>query len=117
MRRIIGPILLIVPFTILVGCLPYFGKQTVEVQIADASQQFEKRIDIEIPKNRAVYKRKVYVKGELNQKCILNYIEVGPGKIDTVIYNGDHYGTNDYVIYEPAENTKGHLQLELTFYY
>ena len=117
MRKLNKRALALALLFIVTGCLPYFGRETIKETIDDVARPYEKEINIQIPANRAVYKRKVSVKGEIDKKCIINLVELGPGKIDTVIYKGDHYGTNYYIKYEPLQASEGQLTLEVTFYY
>ena len=117
MRRVILNVVILTVLLSNLSCLPYFGRKTVVIEISDVTQRIEKEIAIQIPENRIVYKRKAYVTGKVDKKVRLNLVEIGPGKIDTVIYKGDHYGTKDYVKYEPLQATEGQLRLEVTFYY
>ena len=117
MRRITNPSFPIVIMLLCTGCFYFFGEEVVEISIPDVSKGFEKQIEVKAEGKRGVYKLLVKATGQLDQKCMINSIELGPEKVDTIVYCGDHYAPEYFIRYEPLQTTTGQLKLELTFFY
>lgn len=99
------------------GINQFHGKKSVEIHISNVNKTTSDTVRIQLPEKSLVHNLKISVKGELNDTATLNSAKLLPGKIDTIIYNGDWYQKEIIFKYEPHNTTLGHLTLDFTFYY
>ena len=103
--------------TILSGC-GYFTGTTVTEEIPDLSKKWDKEMKVELGEGKYVHKVKLRVAGETTGRFLMNKKELGPGKINEVIRNGDYYSTDFPVRYKPVDDTiEGRIKGYVTYYY
>lgn len=118
MQRLILLVLFVTP-AIFSSC-GYFVGATVSKEIIDLSQPCEKVMKVKLPKNEYVHKVKVKVTGKANGKFSIEDKVFEGGDINTIIYEGDYYGPEYSVKYQPLDKEKkvtGKLKVYVTFYY
>jgi uncharacterized protein YcnI len=99
------------------SCGYLFGKK-INVEIPDVSKDLIDTVNIQIPKNKNVYKLIVEVKGQVSSSFSLNGKDFESGSVDVKMKDGDYYGTDYLINYKPFDKkTKGSLSVNLTFYY
>lgn len=73
---------------------------------------------VALGEDKYVHRVKLRVAGETTGKFLMNKKELGPGKINTVIRDGDYYSTDFTVRYQPVDDTtKGRIKVYVTYYY
>ena len=99
------------------GC-GYFLGTTVTAEIPDLSKKWEKEMKVELGEEEYVHRVKLRVAGETDCKFLLYDKQLGPGKINTEIRDGDYYSKDFTVRYKPVGDTiKGRLKVYVTYYY
>ena len=99
------------------GCGYFLGTKK-EFHIPDVSKKWKEEIKVDIPSNENIHKLKVRVVGETSAGFSLNNEKFQPGKIDSILHEGDHYWNGYNIEYEPTDiNNEGDLYIYLTFFY
>ncbi len=110
-------IVLLLTFSIIYGCGPLFGEK-VSIEVPDISKKWTDTVKVNIPKNEYVYKLVIELEGEASSDFILNGKEFKSGKVDTNLKDGDYYGTDYILVYQPlGQKVEGNLVVDLIFYY
>ncbi|MEL6562408.1 MAG: hypothetical protein AAFQ94_29835 [Bacteroidota bacterium] len=103
-------------FSILSGCGYFLGTTETE-EISDLSKKWKKTIKADLSDDEFVHQARLRVAGTIEGKCSINGHELGPGKVNEILYNGDHYSKEYEVRYQPVGEVRGKLKVYVTFHY
>jgi len=109
--------LVYITFYLIIASCALNNKEYEIVKIPDASKNHIEEVKVEVPEGEHVYKLKVEVDGEVTNKIKINDFDLGSGRIQETIKNGDYYGTEYTINYETSDSNEGNLQIKLSFYY
>jgi hypothetical protein len=98
------------------GSNQFLTKEVVKIEIADLNEAIVDSVEVTVPEKSWVYKLTIVATGELSDTVVFNDVRLLPGKIDTVIYNGDWYHAGAVYRYEPPNNIVGRLEIKFVFY-
>ena len=91
------------------SCLNNFDS----IKIEDCSRDQEFYLD----KNKIhPYKCVVKLKGMIDDRAKVNDFIIGPGKVDTLLYNGDWYDNPFKIEYKALNSTRGEITILYKFY-